>query len=265
MLSLDKFDILKRAEELIRQNTLVALRYACLELRYCIESICYEKIKLYEKHVPKSVYETWQPKKVIETLQEYDPTVMEDYEIAFFTEKPDGTRGEFILGGKHTNLPFSAVTKHYYKLGRFLHVPTLAQQREFSTSKEELKAYLETILPDISAAASNTMTCNLGMVSCFKCKDCGNEIIRNIESLKNNPIAICTNETCRAEYDVSLSEDGTIWKRRELDFECPRCHKKNYFGAHLLKDGKIINCFSCRTKYVFTRRWYLQEMPVNRT
>jgi hypothetical protein len=250
MYSLDRFDTLERAKALIEKDTLDSLRYACLEFRYCIESICYGKMKLYEKHIPTSVYEIWQPKKVMEVLQEYDPYVMENYEVAFFNEKPDGTQGEFIMGGEHANLPFAMLKTHYYKLGQFLHVPTLAQQKKPSISKEDLKLYLDSILPDISAAASNSMDCNLAMVSYFKCKDCGNEILRNIDSLKNNSVAICTNEACKAEYDVTVIDGSTIWKRRELDFECPNCHKKNYFGAHHLKDGKAINCFACSTKYV---------------
>ncbi len=260
--SLDKFDTFKRAEVLIKNNTLASLRYACLELRYCIESICYEK--LYEKHVPKSVYEAWQPKKVIEILQEYDPKVMENHEVAFFNERPDGTRGEFITGGNHTNLSLAVLKKHYYKLGRFLHVPTLAQQKNSSISREELKLYLGSILPDISVAASNTMDCNIALVAYFKCKDCGNEIVRNIESLRNNSVAVCTNEECKAEYDVTVTGESTIWRRRELDCECPNCHKKNYFGAHHLKDGKVINCFSCAARYVFFRQWHFQEMPGQR-
>ncbi|MDD1749285.1 MAG: hypothetical protein LUO89_05350, partial [Methanothrix sp.] len=102
MSSLDEQDSLKRAKTLIEDNTPNSLRYACLELRYCIESICHAKLKLYEKHLPKRSYDTWQPKKIFELLQEYDPHVMENTEFAFFNEKPDGTQGDFMMGGKHT-------------------------------------------------------------------------------------------------------------------------------------------------------------------
>jgi len=123
--SLDKYDSLERAKKLIQDNTPTSLRYACLELRYCIESICHAKLKLYEKHLTNSDFETWKPKKILETLQEYDPLVWEDSEVAFFSEKSDGTRGDFLIGGKHTNLPIGILKRHYYKLGRFLHIPTL--------------------------------------------------------------------------------------------------------------------------------------------
>ncbi len=56
--ALNKYDSLERAKKLIEDNTPTSLRYACLELRYCIESISHAKLKLYEKHLPKSDYET---------------------------------------------------------------------------------------------------------------------------------------------------------------------------------------------------------------
>jgi hypothetical protein len=257
--SLDKQDSLERAKKLIEDNNPTSLRYACLELRYCIESICHAKLKLYEKHLPKSSYETWQPKKILEILQEYDPLVMKDCEIALFKKNPDGSNGDFVMGGKHTNLPMGMLKKHYYKLGRFLHIPTLSQEKNGMMSTQDLKSYLESILPAISATVSNIMDCNFALVAEFKCKDCGTIIIRNVDSLKKNPVAVCANEECKAEYDVTVTEENTIWKRRELDFECPKCKKKNHFGAHFLRDGKIINCFSCSSKYVFFRSWHYND------
>src|SRR3970282_972630 len=153
--SLDKYDSLERAKKLIQDNTPTSLRYACLELRYCIESICHAKLKLYEKHLTNSDFETWKPKKILETLQEYDPLVWEDSEVAFFSEKSDGTRGDFLIGGKHTNLPIGILKRHYYKLGRFLHIPTLSQQKNGVMSSHDLKSYLESLLPAISDTVSN--------------------------------------------------------------------------------------------------------------
>jgi hypothetical protein len=261
----DRNETLRRAQNLIGEGTPDALRYACLELRFCIESICYEKLKLYEKHVPKKVYETWQPRKVIEILQEYDPYVLEDYEISFWSEKPDGTPDKFILGEKHTNLRFEILKKHYYKLGNYLHAPTLSQQKNDLTGRQDLKAYLQSILPNISAAALNTFNGNIAMVAHFNCKECGHYIVRNIESLKKNPVAICTNENCNAEYDVIVNGENTSWKLRELDYDCPNCKKKNYFGIHHLKDGQVLKCFSCSTRYGLFRNWHIKELTENKT
>lgn len=265
MHSLDKDETLKRAQDLIDKGTPDALRYACLELRFCIESICYEKLELYKKHLPKDVYKTWQPKKVIGILQEYDPYVLEDYGVTFWSEKPNGTPDKFLFGAKHTNLRFEILEKHYYKLGNYLHVPTIAQQEAADAGDVDLKAYLNSILPDISAAASNTFDCNLGAAAQSNCQQCGQPIVRNIESLKRNPVAICTNENCKAQYDVIVKGDDTLWKIRELDYDCPKCKKKNYFPAHLLKEGQVIKCFACSSKYVFVRRWHLEQLEEKQT
>lgn len=260
MYHFDKQETFERAKKLIEENTPASLRYACLELRYCIEQICYEKLKLYEKQLPNSAFNTWQPKRVIDMLTEYDPYVMENYEISFWSEKSDGSVGNFILGGKHTNLPISVIAKHYYKLGHYLHVPTLAQQKDEIIDNQELKRYLQAIIPDISSAAANTFNSNLSLVAHCKCKACGQVIIRNVESIKRNPVVMCTNEHCKALYDVTVEEEKTTWKLRELNFECPNCKKENYLGLHHLKEKQIIKCFSCSKRYVLFQQWHFSEL-----
>lgn len=76
----------KRAKELLIQESEESLRYACLELRYCIESIAYEYLKLNEKRVPEDVLGTWQPKKVMEILLQYDPDIDQDYTLKLCSE-----------------------------------------------------------------------------------------------------------------------------------------------------------------------------------
>jgi len=216
--------------------------------------------------VPEEVYSTWQPKKVMETLQEYDPFVMENYELRIWSEKPDGSRDKLILTEGHTNLRFEVLKKHYNKLSFFLHVPTLKQQKNKGAEVQDLKSYLETILPEISAAAANTFDSNLAEVAQSVCRECGQPILRNVESLKNNPVAICKNENCKAEYDVKVTEKGkTLWKLRQLDFACPKCKKKNYFGRHFLKEGQVINCFECSSKYILNCPWYLADRDEDKT
>lgn len=263
-MSLNKYDTLDRAKELLKNGSPENLRYACLEFRLCIESICYEKLKIYEKHVPEEIFSTWQPRKVIETLLEYDPDVMENYEIGIWCEKADGSRDKLIFCGAHINLRFDILKKHYNKLGYFLHVPTLAQQSK-SYHHTDIKSYLESILPDIEAAASNTFDGNIAPTATYICKECDHHIVRNVESLRRNPIAICRNEKCKAEHHVTIIGNSSSWKLAELDFECPECKKKNHFGKHRLLEGQVIRCFACSSKYVLSRRWYLNAMTEDKT
>src|SRR5450830_563580 len=64
---------LARAKALLAQGDDQALRYAALELRLTLEAIAYDRLHDYRRDVPPSVYETWQPPKVLRLLLEIDP------------------------------------------------------------------------------------------------------------------------------------------------------------------------------------------------
>lgn len=64
---------LARAKALLAQGDDQALRYAALELRLTLEAIAYDRLHDYRRDVPPSVYETWQPPKVLKLLLEIDP------------------------------------------------------------------------------------------------------------------------------------------------------------------------------------------------
>jgi len=88
---LSKHSCITRAKELLEKDDPISLRYACLEMRCCIEAICYDKAKLYRKHLTDDVIEKWQPIKLIN----------------IWSEKPDGSKNKgaeplrkFLNGGR---------------------------------------------------------------------------------------------------------------------------------------------------------------------
>jgi hypothetical protein len=52
MANYDKWSCLERARNLLSVAGDDSLRYACLELRFCIEAITYEKLDTYSSYVP---------------------------------------------------------------------------------------------------------------------------------------------------------------------------------------------------------------------
>ena len=68
MASYDKWSCLERARRLLIVAGDESLRYACLELRFCIEAIVYAKLDAYSSYVPAVVFEKWQPNHAMKML-----------------------------------------------------------------------------------------------------------------------------------------------------------------------------------------------------
>lgn len=86
----NKENCLNRARKLLENEDDTILRYVCLELRFCIESITYEKLKTYIKRLPFSIIEKWQPPQAIKALRELEPLADEDFELFIFPESSSG-------------------------------------------------------------------------------------------------------------------------------------------------------------------------------
>jgi predicted RNA-binding Zn-ribbon protein involved in translation (DUF1610 family) len=248
---------LERARARIADTSSEGLRYACLELRFCIESICYDKLRLYAKHIPPEVLNTWQPRKVVETLLEYDPQANASYTLNVWRNDESGTPQQLTFSGQHSVLSPTVLNRHYNKLGSYLHVPTPAQEQRGIIAPEELAEYLRSLVQELEGAASNTFDTNLAEVVTFDCDKCGQAIIRNAESLENNPIVVCTNQNCRAQY-VMREENGAYTRQlRQVDFDCDQCGTKNYVEAQLLRENVnlTVRCVECGTQYVIGKEW----------
>jgi hypothetical protein len=55
-MDLDKRACLECAKELIREGSVQSLRYAALELRFCMEIITYEKLRASASHIPLQAF-----------------------------------------------------------------------------------------------------------------------------------------------------------------------------------------------------------------
>lgn len=260
-----KLACLERARAKAAEGSPESLRYACLELRFCIESICYDKLKLYAKHLPPELLNTWQPRKVVETLLEYDPNATSSYDLRVWMEEEAGNPQTLVFSGHHTTLSPAVLNRHYSKLGSFLHVPTPAQQKQRrEVSAEELAKYLGELMPEVEAAASNAFDSNLAGVITFDCDECGQPVIRNTDSLKQQAevVITCNNPKCRAQYSIRQDAAGYTRELRSADFTCAECGTKNYIRVHLLREdvNLTIACVGCRSKVVVSKEWVIRKV-----
>jgi hypothetical protein len=56
---------LDAAHRLPESGDSASLRYACLELRMCIEALAYDRLQAYLPEVPNSVMKKWTPRHVL--------------------------------------------------------------------------------------------------------------------------------------------------------------------------------------------------------
>ena len=90
---------LEKAKALITQDDEDSLRYAALEIRYCIEYLFYELIPLYKEELPDDVMtgKVWKPGDIIAMISEIDPGVFHDRTLSFGPESSPG-----VLSGPMT-------------------------------------------------------------------------------------------------------------------------------------------------------------------
>lgn len=55
MPSLNKLDCLARAKALLASGDAASLRYTCLELRFCMEAVTYDKLSAYAPRLPPNI------------------------------------------------------------------------------------------------------------------------------------------------------------------------------------------------------------------
>lgn len=259
----DKRAILARAKDLLASPREEDLRYACLELRMCIERICYDNLTLYQKQIPKKLLETWQPQKVVKSLLGYAPNVEKHFNLSICEEDKSGNPiGEFRLLGKHKPITLEFINETYHKLGSCLHIPTLAQQKSpKQKGADKLRNTLNEIASALEELCSSTINSNLveGRVITFECSYCSNKIIQNKKSLEKNKFLICPE--CRAEYRIQCDGRNTMFEPQQLSCGCPYCGETNFIGTHLLKERDIIpiSCKRCDLKFVLEKKWILKK------
>jgi hypothetical protein len=122
---------LAKANELLASKKDDKLRYACLELRECIEALAYDLLVAYLKEVPLKALTVWQPDKVMKELLRIDPSADKSSHLRIKEEGRDGKPdGPWRSYGEDRRLGARTLTKAWQSLGHFLHVPTIKQSQQ---------------------------------------------------------------------------------------------------------------------------------------
>lgn len=245
----DKWSCLERAKNLLSSGDDSILRYACLELRFCMEAITYEKLNAYSNYVPAVVFKKWQPNHALKMLLQFEPEADEDFSLYISPESELGKpTGNWTNIGEHRTFKLNWLTKNYNRLGSYLHMTqnssSLIEDKE-ETNKirkeiQEIASEIDLIIDsDIIAA---TMAVRIQ----FKCQTCDQLSIANETVLRKTNLAICINPNCGAKYHATKEDNGS-WKFKMIaaSFKCLNCNTISWLESRCLNIGIKFKCRSC--------------------
>lgn len=244
----DKYSCLARAKELLAEPDGVKVRYAALELRFCMESITYEKLLASAKHIPPEVLEKWQPPQAVKALLEHEPQADRAFTIFAGIEEEYGVASKDMkYVGTHTPFKLSWLRKHYNKVGKLLH-----HQNRDTFRMDETIAYLKEVVQEVEEATKSSILGGwLGEVYSFNCRKCDELITVAKHSVEYGRHLVCQNPSCRAEYFGKVTDDAgnAAFTLKVTNFQCGKCKAEIPIENRLLKIGFEFICEKCETPH----------------
>jgi hypothetical protein len=231
------------------------LRYAALELRFAIESIVYEKLRLYAARVPAAVLDKWQPPQAMRALVQFEPNAAREKVIRLGRQPALGAPPtEWFTLGEHRTFTIQWLNKSYNQLGSFLHEPAPSRERSTQDTGNETKmrVALESILTEVERVAGSTIDGTLASVVTFQCMVCDRPTICNEAAARETRRAVCLDPACAAEHNVAVADDGTFtFFLNATDFDCLSCKALTPVQNRHLAIGRTFKCASCGVSHTF--------------
>ena len=249
MANYNKWRYLERARNLLSTADDDALRYACLELRFCIEAIIYQKLDVYTNYVPAAVFKKWQPTHALKMLLQFEPDADEDFTLYVSPEsEPGKPTGNWTCLGEHRTIKASWLNKNYNKLGSYLHVK-MNNTRPVETQEElsKIRTDIERIFSELEPVVNcDMLAVPLATRVQFKCQACDQLSFVNRTVLRRAGRATCINQQCGAEYNASEGKDGRWqFKLAMTPFKCLKCEKINFLQSRRVDIGIRFRCNRC--------------------
>jgi len=253
-LEFDKASCFERAKRLLASGDDSVLRYVCLELRFCLEAIAYEKLRTYTKRLPKEVLEKWQPPQAVRALLEFEPLADQNFTLRVSMESEPGVpTGEWVTLGTHRTFKLSWLRKTYNRLGNLLHVPTLASQASGTgrlQNPQALRKELESIIETLELIVASTLDASLATVIEFNCPVCGELVLCNCDGVAKTHRAVCLNPNCGAEFAARQNEAGEfVFDLMATAFPCVKCGHETLIENRKLRIGACFPCEKCGEKH----------------
>lgn len=245
-----------RAKALVALGDQSSLRYACLEIRQCIEAISYAKMFNFKKVVPEEQFSEWNPKKIYSFLLEMEPNADKDYTLKIYKEGSNGAPNKLVFNEEHKTLTMNEIGKMYHKLGYYLHSPTIAKQPTYATDTLKLSETLKGYLIKLEGVVNTSFDSNFGIVCSFTCEGCNGTIYHNQATLEIGKKVSCWNECCGMVYVVE--NEDLFFKPLQFNLEC-QCGHKIYLNYNRLKDPCHLFCEICKARINIQKEWVFYQ------
>ena len=206
------------------------LRYAALELRYCIEHVVFDQLQSYLEEVPDEALRKWTPRDIISELLEVDPNADKSSSFSVALEATYGVPGEpFRSLGTDRRFSIKWANKTHQSLSNLLHAPTLAQlESGHHIAASGVRERLKPVIAELDDVLSSPIFgANFGNFFCFKCELCNTEFRRRSETIPSTGVT-CPNRRCKAQYEITSSDSKThTYRLKQGAFKC-RCGLDTY-------------------------------------
>jgi hypothetical protein len=238
---------LARAKALLAQGDDAVLRHAALELRLTLEAIVYDRLYDYRRDVPPSVYETWQPRRVLKLLLEIDARAATPQTVKVTRTQASG--GDDSRATVFFEQPIGQATlkENYDALGSYLHFPTLKQLSEkggpdFEKLRRRCEALVLELDPVVTPAKTSFIMGSFSHCPCFRC---GADMRKRLPEEAGQCPVICV--ACGADHVVVFEKGGEgQWTTNA--FPAP-CAHQDCDGLHRIFPDEIRQDFqwTCET------------------
>ncbi|RCK43647.1 hypothetical protein TH25_21080 [Thalassospira profundimaris] len=257
---------IQRAQDHIKSNDPDRLPYACLELRYALERVAYQKLQLRLDKITIEEIGAWQPRRAMDRLMELvDEHLTKDSTLSVASESEPGTPATdgFVTVGQTKGISPRELGKHWQKLSSFLHIqmPKKKGQHAPKTDEAALRTYLGEVIEYVEAVTSTAFDAHFSETVTFTCGKCGQSIVRNSELLKEETVVQCQNEQCNASYVTHVKDDEFTFEPYLIPLDCKSCGHRDRIEANAFMKMKtnesvIYVCDDCGTRHIV--RWLLK-------
>ncbi len=257
---------IQRAQEHLGSGDRDRLVYACLELRFALERIAYQKLQLRLDKITIEEIAAWQPRRAMDRLMELvDEHLERDATISVAEEKQAGDTGEakYVPLGAVKGVSPRELGRHWQKLGSFVHVqmPKKKGDRPPTPDEASLRTYIQKVIEYIEEVTSTRFDFHFSQNVTFACGKCGQRIVRNRDLLKEEAVVQCQNPNCNASYVTRLTDGEFGFEPYQIPLDCRSCGQTAYIEANVFREmkpdeGRIVVCDNCGTRHLV--RWLLK-------
>ncbi|HBY85597.1 MAG TPA: hypothetical protein DEO86_06955 [Colwellia sp.] len=242
---------LHRAELLLDSENTTDHVYACLELRFCIEAIVYQKLLHGIKNIPSSIVETWQPQKAVKMLSEIDELTTGDCKIEFnLTKKDTPPKDGWLLLGEQKIPPVKWLAKNYNKLGNFLHLvePKKAQNEEV----REIKETISPIAEQLKEYVKGDLVLTINNIEINQCPVCHQDFAFATNQVKHGHTRKCSNFKCGALFTANIDAPSKkiTFTFKTYDVACQKCEQTIVIPEEKIRNLDKFSCSNCHSQYI---------------